>query len=428
MDMVHRQQQITSKRLAQNEQPPFFLDSFFLLYLQVSSIILGTEAKQLLFLDANCSSIETAVSLPSVPTHIAVSGVLNVDHRVHVACRDGVIYTVRNRQLLPPASIESGALPVGIVRTDMHLWVGTVDAQLFCYNHTTGKKVWSTPLPSPITSMERMCVRKADISDCCCVGLEGGLVKVYNVKACVASLSLPDTATAIRFGQYSREMNSLAVIGRSGYLHIKMTKRTASFKPGEQHPHHLGAAGGAGGAIPEQDIPLAIPKKTRVYLENTQREKEHALEMHRVFQRDLTKLRLTTARAFVKTISDGGSALATLTGASLRLNATVAGLGPNFKIKLELSNVGTAPAMDVHVFFAFKLERYLMPQASVKLPLLVPGNRCNLEFPCICVDPSGAADSIRCVVVRGGSRSASSIVPSINAVINMPMSQPLIPV
>lgn len=78
--------------------------------------------------------------------------------------------------------------------------------------------------------------------------------------------------------------------------------------------------------------------------------------------------------------------------------------------------------------FAYRLDRYLMPQSTAKLPLMVPGNRYTLEFPCICVDPAGAADSVRCVVLRGGSRSASSIVPSINAVIKMPLSQPLIPV
>lgn len=53
------------------------------------------------------------------------------------------------------------------------------------------------------------------------------------------------------------------------------------------------------------DIPLNIPKKTKLYVEQTQRERDHATEMHRHFQRDLCKLRLTTARAYVKIIKDG---------------------------------------------------------------------------------------------------------------------------
>jgi hypothetical protein len=59
------------------------------------------------------------------------------------------------------------------------------------------------------------------------------------------------------------------------------------------------------GPPPEQDIPLAVPKKTKLYVEQTQREREMASEIHRRFQRDLCKLRLTTARAYVKTLTDG---------------------------------------------------------------------------------------------------------------------------
>jgi hypothetical protein len=50
---------------------------------------------------------------------------------------------------------------------------------------------------------------------------------------------------------------------------------------------------------------LQVPKKTRLYVEQTQREREQAADMHRVFQRDLARLRLTTARAYVKILTDG---------------------------------------------------------------------------------------------------------------------------
>lgn len=48
-----------------------------------------------------------------------------------------------------------------------------------------------------------------------------------------------------------------------------------------------------------------VPKKTRLYVEQTQRERDCASDMHRTFQRDLAKLRLTTARAYVKVLTDG---------------------------------------------------------------------------------------------------------------------------
>lgn len=42
------------------------------------------------------------------------------------------------------------------------------------------------------------------------------------------------------------------------------------------------AAGGSSGPLPEQDMPLDVPKKTRLYVEQTQREREHAADMHKV--------------------------------------------------------------------------------------------------------------------------------------------------
>jgi hypothetical protein len=50
---------------------------------------------------------------------------------------------------------------------------------------------------------------------------------------------------------------------------------------------------------------LPVPKKTKLYIEQTQREREQAVDMHRVFQRDLCKLRLLTARAYAKVLTDG---------------------------------------------------------------------------------------------------------------------------
>jgi Bardet-Biedl syndrome 1 protein len=65
------------------------------------------------------------------------------------------------------------------------------------------------------------------------------------------------------------------------------------------------AAVGSSGPPPEQDVPLDVPKKTRLYVEQTQRERQQAVDMHRVFQRDLAQMRLATARAFVKVLTDG---------------------------------------------------------------------------------------------------------------------------
>jgi hypothetical protein len=77
------------------------------------------------------------------------------------------------------------------------------------------------------------------------------------------------------------------------------------------------------GPPPEQDIPLKVPKKTKLYVEQTQREVDQAVDMHRLFQRDLCKLRLSTARSFVKIITDGQGPLSSTGSAELRLDCKV---------------------------------------------------------------------------------------------------------
>ena len=62
------------------------------------------------------------------------------------------------------------------------------------------------------------------------------------------------------------------------------------------------------------------------YVEQTQRERDQSTEMHRIFQRDLCKLRLSTARSYVKMISDGQGPVCYSAGVSLRLNARVQGI------------------------------------------------------------------------------------------------------
>jgi Bardet-Biedl syndrome 1 protein len=160
---------------------------------QMSSLILGTESKQLLFLDPTCSSIEAAFALPAVPTHIAVHGLLAVEYRVNVACRDGAIYAIKDKQLMS-TKIECESLPFGIVRTESELYVATIDNKLHSF-HVKGKKNWTIPLPSAVTAMAKLTLTRTEATSCCAIALEGGEVRVYNGKSCVASLTAPDTIT-----------------------------------------------------------------------------------------------------------------------------------------------------------------------------------------------------------------------------------------
>ena len=407
-----------------------------------SSLVVGTEAMQVLFLDASGAAVERApVELPAVPALIVVHGTLQGEHRISVACRDGVVYAIKDRELTA-TRIEPPAAALAMARTEAMLYVASIDSKVTAY-HPKGKKAFTLPMPAPVTAMVRMLVKRERTSDCVAVALEGGEVRVYNGSALVASLQTADTVVAMRFGQYGREANTLVLVGRAGSLTFKMLKRTASFEPpslapGAAPPGQAGAGAAFAGSAPEQDVPLAVPKKTRLYLEQTQRERDSSGEMYRVFQRDLVRLRLSTARAYAKVLSDGlasssdgasprssgasGSAVAG--GAQLRANCSVRGLGPRFKISLDLHSASGDGAtgsssllFNVAVAFVYSPAIYFMEKPLVLLPLVMPGVHYMPEADITCIEPTGAADVVKVVITAGSGGGA----PTLTVLLSMPL-------
>lgn len=119
-----------------------------------------------------------------------------------------------------------------------------------------------------------------------------------------------------------------------------------------------------GGPPKEQEIPLDLPKKTQLYIEQTEREKMYSTEMHRTFQRDLCKLRLTTARAYVKVLTDGQGTAFTA-GTSLSMSAEVRGLGPQFLLKLTIQNTGTITLYNLSMMFSYEKSVYFLPKSTM---------------------------------------------------------------
>lgn len=302
--------------------------------------------------------------------------------------------------------IELETPPCGLVRIGKNVLVGTMD-KVHCY-HIKGKKNYTLYLPSQVTSMSLLRLRQARVTSALLVGMANGTVRVYNDKALASTLTIGDPIMAVAYGPYGREDNTLAVVAKSGTLTIKMFRRSGSLEGHDETP----------GPPPEQDIPLNIPKKTKLYVEQTQRERDQATEMHRLFQRDLCKLRLSTARSYVKIITDGQGPLSTASSASMRVNATVSGLGPKFKIVITMQNTGTRSMTNMTISFTYNHDLYYLPDPLHMVPLLLPHLQYRVEVPVVCKDEAGGADVIKVFV-----GTPSSCVPLISALVTMPMSE-----
>ena len=162
------------------------------------------------------------------------------------------------------------------------------------------------------------------------VALESGDVHIYRDRFLVDVIRLDVPATCALFGRFGREENALVLISRNGGLSVRMLRRTAQ----------LGASGGGedvsasaldlaaleGGAS-DALKPFALPKVSALALENAARERDDPAALHRAFQADLYRLRLRTARDFVRSLEQSASPISITAAEPVRLQVTLQGIG-----------------------------------------------------------------------------------------------------
>uniref|UniRef100_G3W555 Bardet-Biedl syndrome 1 n=1 Tax=Sarcophilus harrisii TaxID=9305 RepID=G3W555_SARHA len=239
------------------------------------------------------------------------------------------------------------------------------------------------------TVITAMTILKKNLADedavsCLVLGTENRELLVLDPEA--FTVLTKDAVTSICFGRYGREDNTLIMTTRGGGLVIKILKRTAVF----------GEGAGEAGPPPAQALRLNVPRKTRLYVDQTLREREAGTAMHRAFQMDLYLLRLRAARAYVQALESSLNPVSATLREPLKLHAVVQGLGPTFRLTLHLQNTSAVrPAIGLLVSFLYNESLYALPRAFFKVPMLVPGLSYPMETFVECLSDKGISDIIK---------------------------------
>lgn len=273
-----------------------------------------------------------------------------------------------------------------------------------------GKKLWRAALPAPITTMASMDLPTRGFQ-AVLVGLANCEVQLYWDKNVLSTIKTPDVVTSICFGRYGREDGTLIMTTKGGGLMVKILKRTAAFDDRDSAP----------GPPLAQSVRLNVPKKTKLYVDQTLRERENGVAMHRAFQMDLSRLRLAAAKAYVKVLESSLTPMSFSLSEPLKMNAVVQGLGPSFKLTLNIQNTASCrPVMNLAISFLFDESLYKMRNPYMRIPLLVPGLVYPVETFVECTSDKGISDIIKVFVLHEGKSS-----PLLTAHINMPVSEGL---
>lgn len=375
----------------------------------VSCLVIGTESSEVFILDPEAFIILSKMSLPAVPTMMDVTGQFDVEFRITVACRNGNIYILRRESDKPKYCIELSSHPVGLVRLGKNVVVGCTDESLQGFTQK-GKKLWRSVLAAPITTMAAMDLPTRGFQ-AVLVGLANCEVQLYRDKNLLSTIKTPDVVTSICFGRYGREDGTLIMTTKGGGLMVKILKRTAAFDDRDSAP----------GPPPAQSVRLNVPKKTKLYVDQTLRERENGLAMHRAFQMDLSRLRLAAAKAYVKALESSLTPMSSSLSEPLKMNAVVQGLGPSFKLTLNVQNTAACrPVMNLAISFLYDEGLYRMRSPYLRIPLLVPGLIYPVETFVECTSDKGISDIIKVFVLHEGRSS-----PLLTAHINMPVSEGL---
>ncbi|XP_071492569.1 BBSome complex member BBS1-like [Diadema antillarum] len=376
----------------------------------ISCLVVGTESREIYILDPEAFTILCKMNVPSVPVFLSVSGLYDVEFRVVMSCRNGNVYTLKRGMKMAKLCFELNSQPVGLERVGKNVIVGCMDQTLQCYT-TKGKKLWTVYLPAAITTMDLMDHRQKGFK-AVMVALRNGEVHIYRDKFLINSIKTEDIITGLKFGRFGREDSTLVMSTKRGGLIIKILKRNALFEDKDV----------LRGPPASQQQKLNVPKKTKVFVDQTMREREHGISMHRMFQHDLYRLRLTTARAFVKAMDSSSTPVSTNPNEPIKLSAQIQGIGPTFKLTVQLQNTSiNKPSIKLLISFLYDEKLYSLQKTMIPVPMLVPGLNYSFETLVECLSDKGIADVIKVFVLKEG-RS----IPVITAVINMPVSETMV--
>ncbi|CAO1334828.1 unnamed protein product [Diamesa hyperborea] len=387
-------------------------------------LIIATETGEVLVLESQSFNIlhESRVcTFKSTPDLLSASGCFNSDYKIVISTREGSLCLLRKNWLEGREIVRLEHPATGMALLPIDQTIVVLSNSLMCFSKK-GKLLWSSNLPQDAICLTPVPLPHLGIS-LVCVGLKGGLVQIYCQKHLVDQFYAPDTVLSIYFGPLGLEEHVLVLVTISGTLLIKILKRMAEFplniEDNEQNNNSnlLGT------------VNLSIPKKTKIFIEQTIREREHAATIHNMFQSELWRMRLTAAKTTLEILKSADSSFSGDIGqAALKLLAEVAGLGPDFILYVTLENISaTKIATNLYIIIHADSSLYKIERRFVELSPIVPGFSLKMDFDVssqltpegLPVEMSFDTSIIRVLIMKEGLSK-----PLIASTVVMPESEP----
>jgi len=372
----------------------------------ISQLVVGTEGKNIFLIDGSECKIINKYKINGIPSAISCHGSYDSEYRIYIACRNEIIYTLKNGEVLKSIYQVSSKI-INLVRLEKGLYVSCMNSYYHCYS-ATGKKVFSIKQPSEIYSMEICNMMKSRKMKGVMLGLKNSEVRFYNDKQLLTAVSIPETIFGIRFGKLGKNEDTLIVVSDKGSIYVKQLEKSVNFD-GSTYKK----VGGGG-----EESTLNIPKKTTMFLDLMEREKEYYKGMYSTFQSDLNKLRFKTLDTYAKLIIKGHAPQNYSTVSNIKLNVSLQGLGPNFRLLITVDNSGEDVINSVDLIVEYDKKIYDFPKENIQLGLIMPHIPTKYSLKFRNISDSGVSGIVKIMIVE-----KTNTAPLIVNKIKVPISE-----
>ncbi|XP_020708070.2 Bardet-Biedl syndrome 1 protein homolog isoform X2 [Athalia rosae] len=317
-----------------------------------SCLLIGTEHGQILVLDTRAFTVIDRLLLGWAPVAIIGVGLWSGGGRVVVIGRNGELGSAERGSgsklwhQFPAPAVSLSRLP------NDGAAVAVMDGSLWGFSKK-GACLWNLELPNIPLDLVGLPISQRRFS-LLAVSVAGYGVRIYDGKHHVDSINTMEAVSALKYGRLGQEERAMSMITVGGGLNVKILKRTADFTTHTTPvlPSNVGAH-------------FAIPKKTRLFVEQTIRERAEAVKIHDIFHQGLTRLKVHTAKEAANKLTNNQD----FGHCPVIIDASVLGLGPNYMIKISVINISDGLS-DTGFFIACSGENSDVKPRVIRLPLL----------------------------------------------------------
>ncbi|XP_058789776.1 Bardet-Biedl syndrome 1 protein homolog isoform X2 [Phymastichus coffea] len=170
-----------------------------------------------------------------------------------------------------------------------------------------------------------------------------------------------------RYGRLGQEERAIAMITCSGGLSVKILKRTADFSIQTNQQSNFNFI------YTQQKF--SIPKKTKLVIEQTIRERSEHAEIHTTFQQGFLRLRLKAANKVHGMLLFNQAT----TSMPITLQFSVLGFGPDYIIKIIITHT-TSGYFNRNLYLVCRSDNIMVKSRLIKLPFLITGVPLPITF------------------------------------------------